>query len=204
VYEGEIDLAARRAWVSTPAKARLSPAVDRILAWVLMQALPRAGTGVLLHALGLERGGQGYAFAGATGSGKSTLAGLAKGDATVLCDENVVLATGPGGGVDLVSTPLWGMSTPRKDVKRMNRRVPLAALFVLRQAPEFGLRRLSDGEAVGQLLGTEKVATERVDSAMAWLGAIGVVLAAVPAYELSFRADVGLWALIEDSLAAPT
>jgi len=53
--------------------------------------------------------------------------------------------------------------------------------------------RLSPADAVTALLGTEKVATERVDSALAWLAVAGQLVERVPVYRLGFRPTVELW-----------
>ena len=67
-----------------------------------MQALPRLGTGLLLHASGIVLDGAGYVFTGASGRGKTTVSRLAAGRAEVgrtevLTDENVIIRLGAAG-----------------------------------------------------------------------------------------------------------
>jgi hypothetical protein len=141
---------------------------------------------------------------------------LAQGHAEVLSDENVVVQAsiaplapqsggrgapppevgGLGGAWELISTPLWGFSTPPALVRRVNCRVPLAAIYTLAHTPDFQLARLSPAEAVMALLGTEKVATERAESAVAWLAVAERLVAAVPVYRLGFRPTTELWGFL--------
>jgi hypothetical protein len=194
-YRGEIDLAARRAWAGAPDEAHAASAVERCLVYILMQALPRAGDGLLLHAAGVALGGRAYAFCGPSGAGKTTVARLLQDRGDLFGDENMVLRLTPA-GVELLSTPFWGASAPPDLIRRANHAAPLAAIFVLEKAPDFALRTLSAGEAVAALLATEKVATERVDSATAWLEVAGRLLGRVPAYALRFRPSEELSAFL--------
>jgi len=136
--------------------------------------------------------GQGYAFFGHSGAGKTTVAQLAHGYGQVLTDENIVLRL-TNRGVALCSTPFWGHSTPPEMVRRVNRSVPLAGLFALAHGPEFALTRLTPGQGIASLLTSEKVATERVESAAAWLDIAGRILARSPVHLLSFRPTTELW-----------
>jgi hypothetical protein len=172
--------------VTAPSPELAPSAVERCLTYILMQALPRAADALLLHAAGVALRGRGCAFCGPSGAGKTTVARLLRGRGELFGDENMVLRVTEG-GAELLSTPFWGASAPPDLIRRANRSAPLAAIFVLEHAPHFALRKLSQGEAVAALLATEKVATERVDSAAAWLDVAGRLLARVPAYLLRFR-----------------
>lgn len=189
---GWIDLAARTANIRTPSAARAWSALERTASYILMQALPRDQDALWLHASGVVLGGRGHVFFGASGAGKTTVARLAAGHADLLCDENLVLKLAPD-GPELYSTPFWGHSTPPELIHRVNRHAPLAALYQLTHAPDFTVTRLNPGDAVTALLGTEKVATERVDSALAWLTVAGRLVERVPVYRLGFRPTVELW-----------
>jgi hypothetical protein len=195
-YAGAIDLGARQAFVSTPGEARAASAIERVLSYICMQALPRRHHALWLHAAGLVLNGNGYVFFGPSGAGKTTLAGLAHDRAEILSDENVIIRCSAD-GPQLISTPFWGHSTPVDLIRRTRRTVPLHALFALRHAADFNLRPLDAAEAVLALLATEKVATERVDSAAAWLGAAGQLVQHVPVYELDFAPTPEVWTFLE-------
>ena len=196
---GRLDLAARQAEISAPSPARAGSALDRVMSYVCMQALPRQGTGLLLHASGVVLDGAGYVFTGASGRGKTTVTRLAAGRAEVgrtevLTDENVIVRLDAAGDqAVLYSTPFWGHSTPPELIHRVNRRAPLAAVCLLEHAPDFRLDPLGPAEAIMALLTTEKVATERADSAAAWLAVAERLIALTPIYRLSFRPTPELW-----------
>lgn len=194
-YRGEIDLRAHTCSVTAPAPERAPSALERTLGYIYMQALPREKDALLLHACGIVIDGRGYVFFGPSGAGKTTVAKLAEGRGQLLTDENVVLRL-TDDAVQLYSTPFWGHSTPPELIRRVNRRVPLAGLFALSHAPDFSLTRLSPGHAVAALLTTEKVATERVESAVAWLQVASAVVDRVPVYTLAFRPTPELWTFL--------
>jgi len=189
---GWIDLEAKAAGIRTPSALHAWSAIERTASYILMQALPREQDALWLHASGVVLHGRGHVFFGASGAGKTTVARLADGYAELLCDENVVLTLAADGPA-LLSTPFWGHSTPPEIIRRVNRRAPLAALYQLTHTPDFTVTRLSPADAVTALLGTEKVATERVESALAWLAVAGRLVERVPVYRLGFRPTDELW-----------
>jgi hypothetical protein len=196
VYAGEIDLDARQAFVSTPTETRAASAIERVLGYICMQTLPRQHHALWLHATGLVLNGQGYVFFGPSGAGKTTLSLLARDRAEILSDENVIVRSGPT-GVELISTPFWGNSTPLHLIRRTKHTVPLRAWFSLQHTPDFRVRLLSEAEAVVALLSTEKVAAERVDSAAAWLTTAGRLVRQIPVHELSFAPTSEVWSFLE-------
>jgi hypothetical protein len=202
-HTGRLDLAAQTAEVSAPSPARAGSALDRVMAYICMQALPRQGTGLLLHASGIVLDGAGYVFTGASGRGKTTISRLAAGRAEVLSDENVIIRLGAA-GAELCSTPFWGHSTPPELIRRVNRCVPLAAVCILAHAPDFRLDPLGPAEVVMALLTTEKVATEREDSASAWLAVTERLIARTPVYRLGFRPTPELWDFLAAELSHGT
>lgn len=192
---------------STPGEAWAASAIERVLSYICMQMLPRHHHALWLHATGLVFNGNGYVFFGPSGAGKTTLSGLARhlarDRAEILSDENVIVRYAAGtvrhntGGAQLISTPFWGHSTPVDLIRRTRRTVPLRALFALRQTPGFQLQPLSAAKAVLALLTTEKVTTERVDSAAAWLGAAEQLVQQAPVYELGFLPTPEVWSFLE-------
>lgn len=222
---GGVDLTRARAWVSAASEAPAVRAVERVVAYILMQALPRRGDAILLHAAGVVYNNQGYVFAGASAAGKTTVARLAADHAEVLCDENVVVqlsfmspspaqnegripTLAPAGRETeklagtpswrLISTPFWGHSTPPEMIRRVNRQAPLQAIYLLVQAAEFRCTPLAPAEAVLALLTTEKVAVERPESAAAWLAVTERLIADVPIYRLEFRPTPELWEFLAE------
>lgn len=198
-YCGWMDMHGRRAAVATPSQARAVSALERTLAYICMQVLPREHNALLLHSVGVEVNGAGHVFFGPSGAGKTTMARLSDGFGEILSDESVILQPGPD-GVMLLSTPFWGLSTPPEMVQRRRRAVPLRALYALSHTPDFRLDRLAPWETVSALLGTEKIAVERVESADAWLRVAEQILAAVPVYRLGFRPTREVWSFIMSSI----
>ena len=196
---GAIDLARNSAEVFAPAAEYAPSAVDRVLAFICTYDLPRRHDAVLLHGAAMVRHGKGLALSGRSGAGKTTASQVAKGHAQVLTDENLVLSLA-GGQPMLLSTPFWGASTPQEMIRRVNTSAPLRALVLLEHGPEFRLERLSDGAAVLALLTTEKLAVERVSSAVAWLEIAQRLVAAVPTYRLYSRPTVELWPFLDREL----
>lgn len=195
-YAGAIDLGARQAFVTTPSEARAASAIERVVSYICMQMLPRHHHALWLHATGLVLNGNGYVFFGPSGAGKTTLSMLARDRAEILSDENVIVRCGAD-GPQLISTPFWGFNTPIDLIRRTRRTVPLRALFALRHTPDFQVRPLSAAEAVLVLLATEKVATERVDSAAAWLNTAEQLVQQAPIYQLEFAPTPEVWAFLE-------
>lgn len=196
---GVIDLAARQAEVLVLSPRAAASAIDRTVSYILMQILPREHDALMLHGVAIVRNGWGLAHSGRSGVGKTTTARLAAGYAEVLVDENLVVsAAGPQ--PTLFSTPFWGASTPLEMIHRVNRQAPLRALLLPEHGPDFVLEPLSLSDAILGLLTTEKVATERVSSASAWMDAAEKLVTRVPTYRLYFRPTVELWPFLDDAL----
>lgn len=191
-HRGWIDLARRTAQVSTPSLARAHSALERVLTYACLHELPRTQQGLLLHAAGVVLEGQAHVFFGPSGAGKSTVARLAQGAGQVLSDEGVILRR-RGEGMEALSTPFWGLSTELRDVRFVQARAPVHALYQLVKAAEFGLERLSPAAATMALLASEKVTTERTAAADDWLAAAAGLLAQIPVYRLAFRPTPALW-----------
>lgn len=198
-YAGWLDLAAHSAAISTPSPERAVSALERLLVYVCMQALPREHEGLLLHACGVLRNGAGEVFVGPSGAGKTTIARLATGHGQVVGDENVIVRL-DGDVPKLISTPFWGSSTPPEIVARVRVEAPLRAVYVLTHAPGFACTRLSAAEAALALLASEKVAVERPASAAAWLAVAERLTAQVGMYRLAFRPAPELWAFLTDEI----
>lgn len=195
-YGGWFDLAKQIAGVTVTSDAYVLLALERMLVYICLQALPQRHDGLLLHASGVVRRGQGHVFVGPSGAGKTTIARLAAGYGRVLCDENVIVRVGDD-GPQVLSTPFWGSGTPREMVVSERWRVPLQALYALEQTPTFSLTRLSPGEAVLALMDSNRIAAEQPARAAVWLAATEQLLAQVPMYRLGFRPTAELWTYLD-------
>ena len=195
---GWIDLVEHSGAVSTPSQVGAFSALERIVVYICMQTLPREYGGLLLHACGVERRGAGHVFVGPSGAGKTTVARLAADYGQVLSDENVIVRA-DARGPQLWSTPFWGFSTPREIIARVCVTVPLRAIYVLEQTPDFELTPLTSGQAVLALLDSEKVAVERPSSADAWLATSQRLVAQTPVFRLGFRPTPELWAFLDST-----
>jgi hypothetical protein len=113
----------------------------------LAARLPLEG-GLALHAAGIVRGEEGFAFFGPSGAGKSTLAATAPGP--VLSDEMIAVIRSPTGpGYRLASTGFWGALgvSPAP-----NGPFPLRALVELGKSPTFHVERLDTRTALRRLI----------------------------------------------------
>lgn len=198
-YAGWIDLDKRQAIVRTASLDTASAAVERTIAYVCMQMLPREHKSVLLHAAGISWRGQGLVVSGHSGAGKTTVARLALGYGELLNDEMVIVDLSKAKPM-LVSTPFLGRKTPPELVRRVNRVVPADALLLLVQAPGFELTRLGPSEAVMELLRTDIAAVERVTSAEKWMAIVEQLVQALPVYQLRFRPTADLWDFLASAL----
>ncbi len=190
-FGGWLDLAGRQAGVAIASDQHLLPALERLLVYLLTQALPQDVGGLLLHACGVVRQGQAHVFIGPSGAGKSTIARLASGYGQVLCDENIVLRLGAA-GPEALSTPFWGQATP-DTTARLRLSAPLAALYTLQQTPDFSLAPLTPAQAVLALIDSTRIAVEQPSRAAAWLAAAQSLLAQAPIYRLGFQPTTDLW-----------
>lgn len=200
-YAGWIDLEQRRAMTAAASLAAAPAALESALAYACMQALPRAGQGLLLHAAGIHWRGLGLVVSGPAGAGKTTVAGLAQGHGELFNDEMVIVELA-GPRPHLLSTPFVGPTTPPTLARRSNRRAPASVLLLLAHAPTFELTQLSPAEVVLELLRTNLATVERTASAAAWLAAVERLVQMLPAYRLHFRPSVELWDFLAGALDA--
>ena len=147
----------------------------RVLAQTML--LPR---GLGLHAAGLTKNGQGYAFIGPRGAGKTTLA-RAVPPASRLGDDYVIAAQNDAGHWRLHPTPFSG----REGLAAEASAAPLRAIAVLRQATETRAIRLSPSEAAARLVPSVVHAGQDRASQEAALACIDALVHAVPVVELA-------------------
>jgi hypothetical protein len=196
-HRGWMDFTRRLASVTTPSDEAAASAVERVVSYILMQELPRYHEAILLHAAAIVIDGEGYVFFGASGRGKSTVARLAAGVGQVLTDETAIVQL-TSQGPEIVVTPFWGLGTTEHWIHQVrHRRVPLKAVYSLAHGVEFRWTRLSPARAVMAMLTSEKVATERSQSARAWLDVAARFVEQVPVYQLHFLPHRGLWPFLK-------
>jgi len=154
----------------------------------------------LIHASGVIRKGNGFAFAGRSGSGKSTIASLSSQE-TVLNDE-IVIVRKQNGGFQVRSTPFNGFFKNKK-----NSSAPLKAVFLLEHAQENCLNPLSKSDFVGKfvreiVISTPLLSTNNKNVFSEMLDFCSQLVNEVPVYQLGFRPDRSFWDCIdaEDSL----
>lgn len=135
---------------------------------------------LLFHGSALALDGKGILFTAPSGTGKSTHAALWRqvfgARVTTINDDKPLLRVTPA-GVTVYGTPWAG-----KAGLQTNASAPVAALVLLRQAPENTLRPLTPREAYPRLLSQ----THRVDDPQGLLRTLDLVqrLARLPVYEL--------------------
>jgi hypothetical protein len=156
-----------------------------LLSFVL---LPRSG--FLLHAASVVRDGRAYVFVGRSGAGKSTVASRSP-SGSVLTDEISLLRFS-----DVCwhahGTPFWGEFR----AAGMNRRYPVAGIYLLSQALEDRVEPLSAKEILRALLPCVLFFTSRKDANEVLLQMLLGLARQVPCYRLSFRMGSGFWEVI--------
>ena len=181
------DPATRRGTLTQSANPYSTDSVIRIV-----HSLALAATdGFLLHAASTIRGGRAFLLAGVSGAGKTTIARLAPPGAIHLTDEISYVAR-VAGRYTAFGTPFTG----ELNVAGANAAAPVAALYFLRQGGEHRSAPLAPAVALRKLLrnilffATDPVLTARVFQVACDF------LAAVPARELIFKPDDGVWELV--------
>jgi hypothetical protein len=152
--------------------------------------------GILIHASGIDLDGQGLIFPGCSGAGKSTLARLfATCQAGKLLSDERVVVRGTGSGWQIFGTPWAGTENIAG-----NGRAPLAGMYFLKHGEHNRLRVLTAENAMERLL--PALSIPWYDSeVMARIVLIGKNLVArVPVYELTFKADPGVVDFLVKSL----
>ncbi len=155
---------------------------------VFLHRLVREGA-LLLHACGIVRGGSALVFTGPSGAGKTTLARLFQrhAGAEVLSDDRLVLRLdpeGPGSGVRVWGTP-WHGEAPLS----MSASAPLAAVHLIRHAPEVLAEPVAGATAAAALLGNAFVPAHEPRGAAAALDFAARMVERVPLIRLGFPKD---------------
>lgn len=143
------------------------------------------GLGTLLHACAVDVGGRGLAFIGKSGAGKSTTARLwlQRGDATVLCDDRIIVRK-TDGIFRAYGTPWHG------DIPAISpASAPLEKLLFIRHGAENRLTPLRPAEAVSRLMGCVFTTWWDAEGLAFTLSFLEDLARAVPCYEFAFRPE---------------
>ncbi|MDH7487673.1 MAG: hypothetical protein QHJ81_15555 [Anaerolineae bacterium] len=189
-YEGEVDVAQGRAWQHLSSVDPLEDIEYFLRVCTALLAFEHGS--VLLHAAGLRRGGQGYAFFGPSGSGKTTVARLSP-DAEVLNDDLVLLQQEQGQW-HVHGTPFWNPTQVRPGKVT---HAPLRALYHLVQDREVYLEPLPKAKALARLIASTPLIAAHPERLPRLLDLHQRLLAEVPVCDLHFRPDPSFWALID-------
>ncbi len=148
--------------------------------------------GLLFHAAGLARRGEGHAFFGYSGSGKTTVARVSS-DAMILNDDLVVL---------LPQTDRWWMfATPFSNPTQVRsagpQSVPLAALYRLEQDRQVLVQPIEPAAAIAEVIASCPVVSADPDRALGLLTRAEQLVSAVPVQRLHFLPDSSFWAVVQ-------
>jgi len=143
------------------------------------------GRGVIVHACGIEKEGEGFLFIGESGAGKSTMANLwnTDGGIEILSDDRIIVRKSAE-GFRMYGTPWHGEAhfvSPRA--------VKLKEIFFLRHAGQNEIHPLNSVEAVQQLLKCSFPPFWDAGGMEFALELFSDLSAAVPCYQLDFKPD---------------
>jgi hypothetical protein len=148
---------------------------------LLLTNLLAASDGVELHACGIADGGEaGYIFAGHSGAGKTTLARLWAQDpaAEVISDDRVIVRR-EGGRYWMYGTPWHGegeFASPR--------RVPLAAIFLIRHSPTTHILPVARAAAAARLFACSFPPFHSPEGLASILDLLDALVGTIPCHDL--------------------
>jgi hypothetical protein len=161
--------------------------LDQLL---LMYALAD-GDGALIHAAGVDCQSRGYLFPGISGAGKSTLSrSLASRGYEVLSDDRIAVRR-IDDSFRIFGTPWAGDAGIAR-----NKDLSLDGIFFIRHGTEHSIKALSPTEMVERLMPVTSIPWFDGKILLSILSFCENI-ASVPAYELSFKPDIGVVDLFE-------
>lgn len=150
--------------------------------------------GALLHSAGVSDGGSAWLLLGPSGAGKTTASRLClAGGGTVLSDDLNAVLFGEG-GARLRKLPFTGDLGERAGGPES---VPLRAVLRLAQGETEGLRPLSPAAALASLVAAAPFVNRDPWRREALLAVLERLARAVPAWEVTFSREGGLWAMLK-------
>lgn len=166
--------------------------LDQLL---LMYALAKR-KGALIHAAGVEYHGRGYLFPGRSGAGKSTLSrNFALKGYEMLSDDRIVVRR-INNSFMIFGTPWAGEAGIAR-----NRDLPLEGIFFIYHGAEHIIKEITPAEAVERLVPVTSIPWFDQKIVSGILSFCEDVTAHVPAYELSFKPEVGVVDIFEKFLS---
>src|SRR5580704_5326760 len=164
-------------------------ALDSLLRILLtMVLLPQRG--FLLHGATVVRDGRAYIFFGRSGAGKSTVASLSP-KGSVLTDE-ISLLRYSDGCWQAHGTPFWGEFR----AAGQNRLVPVAGLYLLKQANEERLETLDARRALRALLPCVLFFANEKPAHGTLLRTLLGLVEQIPCHRLYFRRNAEFWKVV--------
>lgn len=164
--------------------------IDSVLRIVHTLLLAPEG-GFLLHASSAVRNGKAFLFSGVSEAGKTTMARLAPPDVALLTDETSYVRK-VDGRYFAYGTPFAGeFGEPGQNIS-----APIAALYLLKKAPDNSIEQIDPAEAIQRLLRNVLFFARHADLVRQVFDSACAFVAAVPVYQLSFFPDQRVWELI--------
>lgn len=145
--------------------------------------------GMVIHASGVRDGERGYLFTGVSGIGKSTMSRLwQEAGAQVVNDDRLVVMPA-GGGFEIHNTPMpYYVDKPKS--------AALNAIFLLRQSPVNECRPITGVVSMSRVLANCMQHFHSRDYIDRYLDVVSAVVKSVPVFELGFKPDADVVALI--------
>ncbi len=176
------------------AQALLNPFVyplDQILTMVILAGRLK---GVIVHAAGGARGGQGFLFPGRSGAGKSTITDLlVKGSALDPLSDDRLIVRAAGRGMDIYGTPWPGTAGIAR-----NERAPLRGILFLKKSDSDRIEPMTPSEALEQWVVTTSIPWFDPGLADNALKLCEEITSRVPAGTLHFKKTGNVGRLLED------
>jgi hypothetical protein len=152
--------------------------------------------GIVFHSSGIDDNGRGILFVGHSGAGKSTQASLWAGVPGVCAMNDDRIAVRLDGPRAIAYGLPWGGT---EEIAR-NHQAPLSAVFVLEQAPENAVRRLTTSSSVPLLLPRAFLPYWDEDLLDLALQTINALVDRVPIYALQCRPDLSVVPVVRSVL----
>jgi len=186
-FRASFDPVARRGQVNQSANPYSIDSVLRIVHTLMLA--PQGG--FLLHASSAVRNGKAFLFSGVSEAGKTTMARLAPPDVALLTDEASYVRKVDGRYL-AYGTPFAGeLGQPGKNIS-----APIAALYLLKKAPENSIEKIHPAEATQRLLRNILFFAHQPEMVRQVFDAACAFVAAVPVFQLAFFPDQRVWELI--------